>query len=61
MKKLLFLAVALMMVATGANAQSKAVNDAVKAMNKAKAEAENPKKSGVAATWVKLANAYMAV
>ena len=61
MKKLLFLAVALIMVATGANAQSKAVNDAVKAMNKAKAEAENPKKSGLAATWVKLANAYMAV
>ena len=61
MKKLLFLAVALVMVATGANAQSKAVNDAVKAMNKAKAEVENPKKSGLAASWVKLANAYMEV
>ena len=48
------------MVATGANAQTKAVNDAVKAVNKAKAEAENPKKAGASATWVKLANAYVA-
>ena len=48
------------MVATGANAQTKAVNDAVKAVNKAKAEAENPKKAAASATWVKLANAYVA-
>ncbi len=61
MKKLLFLAVALMLVATGVNAQSKAVNDAVKAMNKAKADSENPKKAASAATWVKLANAYIGV
>lgn len=59
MKKLLFLAVALVMVATGANAQTKAVNDAVKAVNKAKTESENPKKAGASATWVKLANAYL--
>ena len=61
MKKLLFLAVALVMVATGANAQSKAVNDAAKAVAKAKAESENPKKNANPATWVKLANAYMAL
>ena len=48
------------MVATGANAQTKAVNDAVKAVNKAKAESENPKKAASSATWVKLANAYVA-
>jgi len=45
MKKLLIIAVALMFVATGVNAQSKAVSDAVKAMTKAKAETENPKKA----------------
>lgn len=60
MKKLLIIAVALMFVATGVNAQSKAVSDAVKAMTKAKAETENPKKAAAAATWVKLANAYIA-
>lgn len=60
MKKLLFIAVAMMFVATQVNAQSKAVSDAVKAVNKAKAESENPKKAASAATWVKLANAYIA-
>ena len=60
MKKLLFIAVAMMFVATQVNAQSKAVSDAVKAMQKAKAETENPKKAASAATWVKLANAYIA-
>ena len=60
MKKLLICAVALMFVATGVNAQSKAVSDAVKAMTKAKADSENPKKAAASATWVKLANAYIA-
>ncbi len=60
MKKLLILAVALMTLATQVNAQSKAVNDAVKAMMKAKADSENPKKAASSATWVKLANAYIA-
>ena len=45
MKKLLILAVALMTLATQVNAQSKVVNDAVKAMMKAKADSENPKKA----------------
>ena len=60
MKKLLILAVALMTLATQVNAQSKVVNDAVKAMMKAKADSENPKKAASSATWVKLANAYIA-
>lgn len=60
MKKLLILTVALMTLATQVNAQTKAVADAVKAMNKAKADSENPKKAASAATWVKLANAYIA-
>ena len=60
MKKLLILAVALMTLATQVNAQSKVVNDAVKAMMKAKADSENPKKAAASATWVKLANAYIA-
>ena len=41
-------------------AQSKAVADALKNLDKAKAETTNPKKSALPATWVKLANAYVA-
>ena len=41
-------------------AQSKAVTDALKSLDKAKAETENPKKAGAPASWVKLANAYVA-
>ena len=41
-------------------AQSKAVTDALKSKDKAKADTENPKKSTLPATWVKLANAYVA-
>ncbi len=59
MKKLLFAVVALLMVVQ-LGAQSKAVADAQKALDKAKAETENPKKSGLPASWVKLANAYIA-
>lgn len=59
MKKLLFAVVALLMVGQ-LGAQSKAVTDALKALDKAKADTENPKKSALPATWVKLANAYVA-
>ena len=41
-------------------AQSKAVTDALKGLDKAKADTENPKKSALPATWVKMANAYVA-
>ena len=47
------------MIASQAGAQSKATVDALKSLDKAKADTENPKKSGQAATWVKLANAYV--
>lgn len=59
MKKLLFAVVALLMVVQ-LGAQSKAVADAMKSLDKAKAETENPKKANLSATWVKLANAYIA-
>ena len=59
MKKLLFAVVSLLMVVQ-LGAQSKAVTDAMKALDKAKADTENPKKQALSATWVKLANAYVA-
>ena len=59
MKKLLFAVVSLLMVVQ-LGAQSKAVTDALKGLDKAKADTENPKKNAVPATWVKLANAYVA-
>lgn len=59
MKKLLFAVVSLLMIASQAGAQSKAAADALKALDKAKADVENPKKGVQPATWVKLANAYM--
>ncbi len=59
MKKLLFAVVSLLLVASQVGAQSKATVDALKALDKAKADTENPKKGVQAATWVKLANAYM--
>lgn len=60
MKKFLFAVVALLMVVSQANAQSKASADALKALDKAKADTENPKKGALPATWVKLSNAYQA-
>lgn len=60
MKKFLFAVVALFMLASQANAQSKASADALKALDKAKADTENPKKGTLPATWVKLASAYQA-
>ena len=59
MKKLLFAVVSLLMVGQ-LGAQSKAVTDAMKALDKAKADTENPKKQVLPATWVKLANTYVA-
>lgn len=60
MKKVLFLVVALLMVAgTQVNAQSKAAADAQKALVKAKADTENPKKGALPATWVKLGQVYL--
>ena len=59
MKKLLVSVVSLLM-AGQLCAQSKAVTDAMKSLDKAKAETENPKKAGLPASWVKLANAYVA-
>jgi hypothetical protein len=59
MKKLLVSVVSLLM-AGQLCAQSKAVVDAMKSLDKAKAETENPKKNALPATWVKLANAYVA-
>ncbi len=59
MKKLLFAVVSLLMVVQ-LGAQSKAVTDALKNLDKAKAETTNPKKNALPATWVKLANAYVA-
>ena len=59
MKKLLFAVVSLLMIASQAGAQSKATVDALKSLDKAKADTENPKKGVQAATWVKLANAYV--
>ncbi|MEG2849814.1 MAG: hypothetical protein RR880_06245, partial [Bacteroidales bacterium] len=58
MKKL-FISVVLLLFAAQINAQSKAAADAIKSLDKAKLETENPKKSSNPATWVKLGNAYL--
>lgn len=58
MKKL-FISAVLLLFAAQINAQSKAAADALKVLDKAKLETENPKKNTQPATWVKLGNAYL--
>ncbi len=59
MKKIL-LVLAMIASLTYANAQSNdAVENAIKAINKAKEQTENPKKADKPATWMKLAKAYI--
>lgn len=58
MKKLV-ISLVVLLTAMQANAQSKASLDAAKAVDKAKAEVENPKKATSPQTWVKLGNTYM--
>ncbi len=58
MKKVL-LAMALVLSVTFASAQSKAVSDARKAIDKAVAASLNPKKATKPATWISLAKAYI--
>ncbi len=57
MKKVL-ISLLLLLFVINVNAQVKASADAVKALDKAKLEVQNPKKATNAASWVKLANAY---
>lgn len=58
MKKLL-ISLAMLLFVAQVGAQTKAAADALKNLEKAKAETENPKKSGNPASWVKLASAYV--
>ena len=57
MKKL-FISMALVFFAAQVNAQSQNVVNAVKVLDKAKAETVNPKKASNPASWVKLGTAY---
>lgn len=57
MKKLIISLVLSLFVVSGYS-QTKAVTDAVKALDKAKAEVENPKKASSPVSWVKLGAAY---
>lgn len=57
MKKII-IPLAFLLVSFQLSAQ-KSIPDAVKAIDKAKAETENPKKASNPASWVKLANAYL--
>ena len=57
MRKVLISLLLLLFVAQ-ANAQVKAAADAVKALDKVKAEVANPKKAANPASWVKLGNAF---
>lgn len=59
MKKLLISLVLLLFAVQMTNAQSKSATDALKVLDKAKQDTENPKKSTAPATWVKLGNAYV--
>lgn len=59
MKKILVLATALLLLAPFANAQLKPSADVKKTVEKARADAENPKKAGKAATWIKLGKCYL--
>lgn len=56
--KNLFISLALVFFAAQVNAQSQNVANAVKVLDKAKAEITNPKKSSNPVTWVKLGTAY---
>ena len=58
MKKILFV-LALLASMQFANAQSKEAAAAQKALAKAEADAQNPKKAAKAATWIKLGEAYL--
>lgn len=58
MKKI-FVAVALLFSVFALNAQPKNVEAALKAVEKAKVAAENPKKATKPATWIKLAETYL--
>lgn len=58
MKKL-FISLALLLCIAQAGAQTKSAADALKVLEKAKADAENPKKGASPATWVKLSSAYL--
>lgn len=59
MKKLLISLVLVLFAVQMVNAQSKSTADAQKALDKAKLDVENPKKSTVPATWVKLGTVYL--
>lgn len=59
MKKLLISLVLLLFAVQMTNAQSKSATDALKVLDKAKLDTENPKKSAAPATWVKLGTAYV--
>ena len=59
MKKI-FIALAMIASMQIAGAQVKSAADAQKAIDAAKAAAENPKKATKAATWMKLGDAYVA-
>ena len=58
MKKIL-IALAVLASMQTVDAQIKAVNDARKAVASAEEAAQNPKKAAKAATWMKLAQAYV--
>lgn len=54
----LFISLALVLFVAQVNAQTKAAADAMKVLEKAKAESVNPKKATNPVTWVKLGTAY---
>lgn len=58
MKKLL-ISLVLLFAVHSVYAQSKSAADALKVLEKAKSEIENPKKNAAPATWVKLGSAYL--
>lgn len=58
MKKLL-ISLVLLFAVHAVYAQSKSAADALKVLDKAKAEVENPKKNTTPASWVKLGSAYL--
>lgn len=58
MKKL-FISLVVLLFAVQIHAQNKSAADAIKVLDKAKLDIENPKKSGLPATWIKFGNAYL--
>ena len=58
MKKIV-ISLVVLLSAMQMNAQSKASQDAIKAIDKAKADVENPKKATSPQSWVKLGTTYM--